>query len=169
MTADEFVRNALRQLSDELDADLATLERIHRDVLEEMPKTAGVSPDRRVLAFLALQVDRYYTAAESALQRIVRVFDHTPSSGADWHRQLLDQVAVEAPNLRPAVLETDSLGVLDGLRQFRHFLRHAYAAELVWERMQSTVETLVQGHDGVIRDMGAFRGFVKQCLDEARP
>ncbi|MGE0143452.1 MAG: hypothetical protein AB7I19_10300 [Planctomycetota bacterium] len=85
--------------------------------------------DPGVLARAAVALHHAYGTIEAALARIAKVFQTDPS-GANWHRSLLDTMAMEVPGIRPAIVSTAALPALRELLAFRHFFRHAYAVPL---------------------------------------
>jgi len=64
-------------------------------------------------------------------------------------------------------MATETANGLEDLLAFRHFLRHAYAADLQWNRMRNLAEALPALHQKVLADMAAFRVYVSHCLGEA--
>jgi hypothetical protein len=77
----------------------------------------------------ALRLQSFYTGIERCLVQIVRVLNGGPPDGADWHRRLLERMAI-ATEARPAVLAAGTVGRLGELLRFRHVVRHLYAYEL---------------------------------------
>jgi hypothetical protein len=61
--------------------------------------------------------------------RIAKVFGTEPSA-ANWHRSLLETMAMEVPGIRPAIVTAAALPDLRDLLAFRHFFRHAYSVPL---------------------------------------
>jgi hypothetical protein len=101
---------------------------------ERVAELAGLplSPttdDANLLARAAVALHHAYGAVEAALSRIAKVFDTEPA-GPNWHRSLLETMAMEVPGIRPRVLGQETLPALRDLLAFRHFFRHAYAVPL---------------------------------------
>ena len=65
----------------------------------------------------------------AALGRIAKVFGTEPAD-QNWHRSLLETMAMEVPGIRPPILSRDALPALRDLLSFRHFFRHAYTVPL---------------------------------------
>ena len=55
--------------------------------------------------------------------------------GDDWHRRLLEQMSLDIPHVRPALLASDLRMHLDALSRFRHRVRHAHDQDYEWSRM----------------------------------
>ena len=115
---------------------------------------------------MALALDRYYSSLESSFEAILRVFDGDVPSGSDWHRALLARVAQPTPT-RPAVLRAEGAACLAELLRFRHFLRHGYAVELDWARLEPLATAHVGVHARVVADLAAFGTHVERCLADA--
>lgn len=163
MTVEDRVVQALRQLLDKVDLDLMAGGRHAAEVAEVVRATGVGWPSRGDVARVAIALDHYYTSLESTFEAVVRAFDEAVPAGPEWHRALLEQVARQA-SARPPLLCATDRSRLAGLLKFRHFLRHAYAVDLDWEKMRSHAEALSSLHAGVARDVDAFRAFVRGCL-----
>jgi len=160
------LERALRALLEKLTLDLAAAERRAAEVADVLRVSSGVDPDRGGVAIAAVALDHYYTSIEASLEMVSRVFDATSPAGADWHRSLLRTMR-QATETRPPVITSETADGLDELLAFRHFLRHAYAAELEWNRMRDLAAALPALQEKVTEDMATFRDYVVQCLGEA--
>jgi hypothetical protein len=65
----------------------------------------------RTLA-LAFQLERFYTAVESVLSRILRTIDGDVPAGVYSHAEILRAASVEVEGLRPAVLTEEATDLL---------------------------------------------------------
>jgi hypothetical protein len=72
----------------------------------------------------------WYTALETALERIGRLLDQSVPDGEAWHADLIAQMQLEVPGVRPAVIPRNVEAGLRELRRFRHFFRNAYVLDL---------------------------------------
>lgn len=97
------------------------------DEIQTLLAVAAWNRAERVL--LAANLHGYYTALETLLERAARLMDELVPTGAGWHSDLLEQMRVEVPGLRPALLPDGVLVELHALRKFRHFFRNAYVLE----------------------------------------
>jgi hypothetical protein len=79
------------------------------------------SKDPNLLARAAVALHHAYGAFESAPARIAKVFDTEPS-GANWHRSLLETMAMEVPGIRPAVVGGQTLPAMRDLLACRRLL-----------------------------------------------
>jgi len=112
----------------------------------------------------ALRLQSLYTGIERCFVQIVRVLNGGPPDGADWHRRLLERMAV-ATDSRPALLDASSVKGLAELLRFRHVVRHLYAYELEPDQvlrlltqalaLWPAVELQLQGFEAWLRELAA--------------
>jgi hypothetical protein len=127
----------LALLRAELERDLGEVTRqLDRATLHD-PAASGPNA-----AWVALALDHAYSAFETLLVRLERALDLPPRTGERWHLELLEASALDVPDLRPAVVPRQALGDWLELLKFRHFLRHAYAADLDPQRLADLVDRL---------------------------
>jgi hypothetical protein len=81
---------------------------------KEMSKTASDLTDREIEAYREAARRRRRREEEEELARIFQYIasqvDHSLPSGRDPHRELLQQMTVEIPEIRPAVLSRHRAG-----------------------------------------------------------
>ena len=99
----------------------------------------------RALA-LAFEVERFYTAVESLLARVLRALDGDVPSGSNWHLELLRAACVEVEGCRPAVVSRAVENDLRELLKFRHLTRHGYEREPQLVRMLEHAERVRRAH-----------------------
>jgi hypothetical protein len=63
---------------------------------------------------------------ERLFQLIAATVDGTVPQGANWHQMLLEQMIVEIPQVRPAVISDETRAALNEYRGFRHVVRNVY-------------------------------------------
>ena len=61
---------------------------------------------------------------------VASVIDRSEPSGRHWHRELLRQMTVALPKIRPAVLSPKTERSLQEYLSFRHVVRNVYAFRL---------------------------------------
>lgn len=67
-----------------------------------------------------------HTALESALVRVLEIFDEAPPTGSDWHARLITRCATAIPGSRGAILPSDLAADAQDTRAFRHLAMHVY-------------------------------------------
>lgn len=116
-------------------------------------------------AAAALALERAYTALESILERATRTLEGEAPSGPDWHRRLLDGALLAIDRVRPALLGQTSYGAADELLRFRHFLRHAYSADLDPQRVTDLVARIGRDRGSIDADLDALERFLASMAD----
>ena len=156
-----------QQALDDLITDLL-IERRKLDQL--MASLAGLLPlwdetpgqAERVDA-AALRLQSYYTGMERCFTQIVRVFNGAPPEGHDWHRRLLERMALDTPQ-RPALLDHGTAEAMAELLRFRHVVRHLYAYELRPEQVHRLVSLAVSSWPQLSNQLLAFEAWCRQML-----
>lgn len=143
MTDDERATiAAIARLRGELAGDRLQLARAIADADEARVRLAQTPDDHAVLALAAVALHGWYTGVETMCERVARQLDRSVPEGQRWHRELLTQMTVEIPRLRPAVLPSTTLSGLADLLAFRHFFRHAYGMVLDRPKIVDRLATL---------------------------
>jgi len=83
--------------------------------------------DSLYLDSVALNLHDFYNGLERIFERIAENIDEIKPEGLNWHQQILKQMAMEIPKVRPAIISQDLKEELDKYRAFRHFVRNIYA------------------------------------------
>lgn len=78
---------------------------------------------------MAYRLHNLYGAYEQLFEEVARSFENQVD-GERYHIDLLRRMKLEIEGIRPALLSEQSFALLDELRRFRHFFRHAYSADL---------------------------------------
>lgn len=119
---------------------------------------------RAELMLVAANLHGYYTALETLCERVARQLDENLPTGASWHADLLSQMQVEVPGLRPAVLPAEVVGELHELRKFRHFFRNAYVLDFDPVLVRLHAERLGRIHDRVAATMAEFGAHLQRTM-----
>lgn len=108
----------------------------------------------------ALKTQQLYTAIEDLLKQIAKAFENHIQDLSSYHRELLIRLNTDIPKFRPAVIKKDTLVLLDKLRSFRNFIRHAYDCELDEEELLKIQDRLKADFHLFLEDCALFREFV---------
>jgi hypothetical protein len=155
MSPAEFVR-----LRVELARDRKAIEAL---IAEAQPRFEEIQEDDVVShGYVALTVHRFYTACEAIFERIARECEGNLPVGADSHQALLDDMGLELPSVRPAVLRDETAHALRPLLRFRHFVRHAYAVRWDPERLRAVAGAMLAVWPLVDADLVAFDAFLSR-------
>jgi hypothetical protein len=133
MSASEF-----EDLAERIRLELVDIERVLKrisDILEQ----ARHSNDDYYLDATALNLHGFYSGTERVLTLIAETVEGSIPNGDSWHLLLLQQMAEEIPNVRPAVISEDTFGRLDEYRRFRHVVRNVYTYNLDPTKLEKLV------------------------------
>ena len=109
----------------------------------------------------AIKTQQFYTAIEDLLKQIAKSFENHIQDLAMFHKELLIRLHTTIPSIRPRVLSEESFLLLDKIRAFRHFVRHAYDCELIEEELRGIQNRLKTHHTSLEKDFSEFRQFVE--------
>ncbi|HRO23725.1 MAG TPA: hypothetical protein PLR07_05440 [Promineifilum sp.] len=84
---------------------------------------------------VALNLHDFYTGLERIFRQIVTTVDRSMPASEAWHRDLLRQMCVELPGIRPRVLTEVTCTALDDFLRFRHVVRNVFAFQLDGDRV----------------------------------
>lgn len=154
-------------LSEALRIEIENLRRVQDEAAANRADFADRAPQSlRDLRGIAGNLADLYQGAENAFQRIARSTRESVPSGREWHRELLDQMCREVPNVRPSVIRDETRAALEPFRSFRHLVRHRYGFDLEWEEIEPLLATAEDVVSSLVADLGAFCAFLDQAADE---
>jgi hypothetical protein len=114
----------------------------------------------------ALSLHDYYSGLERIFHQVAATVDHSEPGGREWHRELLTQMSVAIPRVRPAVLSQSTAKMLDEYRAFRHVVRNVYTSELDPERVERLVGQLHQTFQTAEEEIRAFADVLEKTADD---
>jgi len=128
-----------------LEADIAAQRVIINRVFTTLSqRSQNLSPENlEKLESLAYQIHNFYGAVEDLLKVIANYCENNVTDSAQWHSLLLKRMMQPVEGVRPALLSIESYDLLNGLRAFRHFFRHAYGVHLDFSQLQSNLNRVV--------------------------
>jgi hypothetical protein len=86
----------------------------------------------------------FYTGIEKIFENIAKEIDQRVPMGEEWHSELLHQMTLDIPGLRPPVISTQTEKKLREYLGFRHLFRKRYGFELDWEKMKRLLGRIPQ-------------------------
>ena len=90
------------------------------------------------------------------------VVDSNVPSGKEWHRDLLQQMNLALPEIRPMVLTDESIRMLDEFLRFRHVVCNVYALSLDIERLALLVRQARPAFTRAQTELLRFADFLEQ-------
>ena len=109
---------------------------------------------------VALNLHGFYSGLEKLFELIARYVDRKLPDGETWHRDLLQQMSQDFPDIRPAVISQNSVAIVDEFRRFRHLVRNVYTINLVPEKMEGLMDTLPEFWPTLRAGLLAFLVFI---------
>jgi hypothetical protein len=97
-----------------------------------------------------------YGALESAIERLVKEVDGAaPSSGFNYHVELIRRAADDVEGIRPAMVSAETARDLQDLRAFHHVVRHAYS-DFEYQRAAPNVAVAARVIPRLSHEIAAF-------------
>lgn len=124
------LRKELSQL-EKLESELKLISKINQDKIESI----------KLRAYASVLHD-FYSGIEKMFINIAREIDHVVPKSEGWHRQLLEQMMLDVPSKRPAVIDAELFTQLQQYLSFRHRFRNLYGYELEWAKMGELVQNM---------------------------
>lgn len=143
--------------------ELVELERTLAAIQRHWQKahTAAVDQDA-YLNSVALNLHSFYSGLERLFELIAVELDGGTLGGEAWHTELLRQMALDLPGVRPPVLQRDTAAQLDEYRRFRHRIRNIYAMNLDPTRMEGLVTKLPALWTQIRQELETFIGLLNE-------
>jgi len=149
-------RNAFTVLTSDVETQMTLVETIFAR-LEE--RAAGLQPDDEARSeSAAYQVHNVYNAIEDLLNIVAAHFENQIADTARWHTALLHRMTQEITGVRPALLSEESYRLLNSLRGFRHFFRHAYVVPVEYAQLQINLDKARRLRPRLREDVDRFLG-----------
>ena len=133
MNTEVFIKRIEQELT-KLQKSIAEVQRL----LVKVQQTG----DQDCIGTITLLLHGYYIGVERILYVVAQSTDKSVPQGEDWHQQLLTQMTLPIPNIRPALIGEQVYGELNEFRGFRHVVRSNYAFDLEPERVVALAEKL---------------------------
>ncbi len=141
-----------------LDAQRQEIARVFAKIQERQAHL----DDPVYLESVGYQLHNLYSAFEDLCKIVAEFFENRIAERAGYHRELLWRMKIPIEGVRPALLSEESYRLLDNLRAFRHFFRHAYEAELDPKRVALVIEDALKLKDIYTQEIERF-------LEQLRP
>jgi hypothetical protein len=147
--------------------ELADLERVVARAERAVAMARQRSEDQDLyLDSAALNLHDFYAGLERVFHHIAATVDRSVPSGHEWHRELLRQMNVSLPQIRPQVLSTETLKTIDEYLRFRHVVRNIYTFEFDSDQIEHLVQRLRPSFEQVQGELLAFADFLDKLIQE---
>ena len=158
-------RDIVLRLSAEIQDELALLQHIQEQVSSAHERFSVTPPDGLELRGVAAVLQDFYNGVENIFKRIAGELNGGLPSGGNWHVQLLRDMTLDLPGLRPAVIRKTTANQLKEYLDFRHVFRHAYGFTLQWEPIKGLLVRFVAAYEPFVADVQQFVRFL-QAMSE---
>ena len=111
---------------------------------------------------VALNLLGFYTGIEHIFEVIATEIDGSIPSGSRWHKDLLEQMSLSIPQIRPALISQETEERLLEFLSFRHLVRNVYTFNLDIERVERLVKMLGKTFQGFLEEIDRFLVFLKE-------
>lgn len=155
---------ALRQLAAEVRAELIHVARTVDELTRARGEVAAEPQRRLVLYGAAALLETFYSGVEKAFARIARGLGSMPE-GPAWHRALLDDMLLDIPKVRPAVLRARTRDSLARYLAFRHRFRNLYLYDLDLPQVMPLVEEAASTFADARADLEGFADALVRLAD----
>jgi uncharacterized protein YutE (UPF0331/DUF86 family) len=118
-------KEALTVLKAEIKAQIEEIHHIY-ERLDERKKKRGKAATESI----GYQLHNLYCAFEDLFEIIAKTFENHIHDRDKYHMELLKRMTISIEGVRPSLLSQETFVLLDNLRSFRHFFRHAYTYDL---------------------------------------
>lgn len=148
------------ELSERIRGEVSDLDRVVQRALAAWLQVQRKSDIDAYLDSVALNLHGFYSGLERLFELVARHVDRAVPAGDTWHRNLLNQVAQDIMDVRPAMISQESALALDEFRRFRHLVRNVYTMNLVPERMTRLMTALPDLWSTLRAELLAFADFL---------
>jgi hypothetical protein len=129
--------------------------------IEQGWKKAKKGEDDFYLDSVALNLHGFYSGLERIFEKIAASVDGSVPEGANWHKELLNQMSMEITGIRPAVISSDLKQKLEEYRGFRHVVRNVYTYHLSPEKIEPLVDKVQEIIANLEKEISAFSKFLQ--------
>jgi uncharacterized protein YutE (UPF0331/DUF86 family) len=159
--------NRLWRLADELTAELNEFLNIKAEVADAQSRLGTREPDTFELRALGSILHDIYNGAESICRHIATEIDRRLPTGANWHRDLLNQMTKQILKTRPSVIQSETASLLENYRSFRHVARHVYGFKLDWVQMKPLLDNALTTIEAFTTDVERFIAFLRLMTSDS--
>jgi 3'-phosphoadenosine 5'-phosphosulfate sulfotransferase (PAPS reductase)/FAD synthetase len=153
-------RESLLETVAQLDRLLEALDITVREAEAKAKDFARTPPTAFDLRGLGSLVHDFYTAIEDVFELIAGDINGSLPETLQWHKQLLNRMTLEVPEVRPPVISKGLARTLDEYLRFRHVFRNVYGYMLDWERLRPLLNRIPAVYNRFREEISAFRRFL---------
>ena len=145
----------VRRLVAEIQGELEALQQLNQEIA-----AAPAPEDSYALRARGSILHDFYSGVERIFVRIARELNGGVPQDVQWHRQLVKDMTLAIPDVRPQVIDADLAKVLDEYLCLRYLLRHVHGFALDSERLHSLTMRLPETLAAVEGRLEAFTAWL---------
>jgi len=146
-----------KRLAAEIRDELNTLDWLYA---EWSGVESGLGTNSLIMRGKASITHDFYCGVERIFKRIGNHINGGIPAGESWHQELLNDMKLGIPELRPPVITTDTYRLLLDFLSFRHKFRNIYGFELEHEKVADIEAKFPEAHKKFRADMEKFLLFL---------
>ncbi len=150
-----------RLLAERIRGEIPEIERVVQRAQIAWSKASRIPEEDMYLDAVALNLHGFYAGVERLFELIASRINHNLPKSPTWHRDLLQQMAQDISDVRPAVIGQEEVVALDEFRRFRHLVRNVYTTNLAPEKMQGLMSALPELWPHLRVELLAFADFLE--------
>jgi hypothetical protein len=154
----------IERLAAELQRDCSLLDELLEANSRAYDRIRNGASDSLDYGSLGYTIHNIYGVIENACLRIAKFFENGFSQDA-WHKELLNRMLLDLPNMRPAFLTQEAYIVLDELRAFRHVFRNLYSRPLDFDRLMLVQKKTPRAVTLVKESVNRYVSFLAKLAD----
>ena len=148
-------------------AERSQLARVVHEAVSALDQvSASAAPRTLELRGLGDILHDFYTGAERVFAKIAPELNGGVPAGLSWHRELLGNMTLVLPGIRPAVIRRETAHALEEFLRFRHLFRNVYGFELEWPRLRALARKVPRVWRLLNTDIERFLGFLDAAAEE---
>lgn len=159
------IQNEVSSLIALIQKHRSVLDRIEAFYLNYIEKMGEPTDELGDAIVIADSLSKYYTCLETVFLRISKFFENDLSPSR-WHQDLLDRMALDIPEIRPAVIGGRTCKCLRELLRFRHFTRYYFELDYDWDRISFIQKKFADAVDLVQTDLSSFIDYLHKLILE---
>ena len=122
-------------LKAQIDSQIGEIENIYAKI-EKRKRIEGIT----AVESISYQLHNLYSAFEDLFKITAKTFENHINDISRYHTELLKRMTMYIEGVRPSLISKESYMLLDSLRSFRHFFRHAYGYGLDERKVDIVLE-----------------------------
>lgn len=160
------MKNHWRILAAELRQELENLDRLAEELGPLLPSDPQTKPPAPSVRAIGSIIHDFYNGVEKVFRRVAQEIDEEVPKGESWHLDLLQRMAIEVPEVRPALISRELAETLSEYLRFRHLFRNVYSFQIRWDRFAHLARGMKETLQQFRSELKSFVSFLQGLPDE---